>query len=485
MNMYVYSLLISFVFLLVTSRANAANYLQECWDRQGRPVQQQLMQFHYEENQNLLYHSPEPWQVRNSKSTGSVWCNAEHFFQSDTITAGEKAYVSKMQVAPNELLIQNYWRKELAAVTESMVADQPFEIARYSPTMLLNYFLQHQSSAESTHEANCAVYTLTMNKTIVKLYIRTTDFLLEKVTTTQNNDILGDVKTTLTYSDFASYKKLFYARTVQVEKLHGIRDSISISAVALVESITPLVEKPAGYSVGKDAATNPEVQVEKINNHIYFLNFPQTQSKATLVEFRDFFVVVDAPFNSKNGELIIGEAQKIAPDKPVRYYTFGHHHPWYIGGVRSFIHHGTTILCTEKNIPYLQFIASAPHTLQPDSLQMQPKELVTKVLDSTTTISDGNFEMNIYWIGGKSKHTNDYLLFYFPSEKLLLEGDLAWIPKDGVVQKASSTQRALYNAIKELGIPVQTVSQSWPVSDAYAVKSMFSFEELEQSIHLK
>lgn len=483
--MYVCPVLISVVSLFVTLRADAADYLKECWDRQGHPVQQQLIQFHYAENQNLLYHSPEPWQVRNSKSTGSIWCNAEHFFQSDTITAGDKVYVSKIQFTPNELLIQSYWRKEPAAVTESMVADQPFEIARYSPVILLNYFMQHTSSVEHTREANLAIYTLTINKTIVKLFIRTTDFLLEKVTTIQNDDILGDMTTTLMYSDFASYGKLFYAQNIQVEKVRGIRDSISVSAVALVESVAPLVEKPAGYSIGKNADANPEVHVEKINNHIYFLNFPQTQSKSTLVEFRDFFVVIDAPFNSKNGELIIGEAQKIAPDKPVRYYAFGHHHPWYIGGVRSFIHHGTTILCTEKNIPYLQFIASAPHILQPDSLQMQPKELVTKVLDSTTTITDGNFTMNIYWIGAKSKHTNDYLLFYFPSEKLLLEGDLAWIPKDGTVQKASSTQRALYSAIKELGIPVQTVSQSWPVSDAYAVKSVFSFEELERSINVE
>lgn len=485
MNMYVSPLLISFVFLFVASHVNAADYLKECWDRQGRPVQQQLVQFHYEENQNLLYHSPEPWQVRNSKSAGSVWCNAEYFFQSDTITAGEKVYVSKIQFTPTELLIQSYWRKELTAVTESMVADQPFELARYSPVMLLNYFVQHPSSAENTREANLAIYTLTINKTMVKLFIRTTDFLLEKVAATQNNDILGDVTTTLTYSDFTSYGNLSYARNIQVEKVRGIRDSISVSAIALVDNVAPLVEKPAGYSIGKDADANPEVHVEKINNHIYFLNFPQAQSKATLVEFRDFFVVIDVPFNSKNGELIIGEAKKIAPDKPVRYYAFGHHHPWYIGGVRSFIHQGTTVLCTEKNVPYLQFITSAPHTLQPDSLQMQPKELVTKVLDSTTTITDGNFTMSIYWIGGKSKHTNDYLLFYFPSEKLLLEGDLAWIPKDGAVQKASSTQRALYSAVKELGIDVQTVSQSWPVSDAYAVKSVFSFEELEKSVKVE
>jgi hypothetical protein len=91
----------------------------------------------------------------------------------------------------------------------------------------------------------------------------------------------------------------------------------------------------------------------------------------------------------------------------------------------------------------------------------------------------------IYLIGDKSVHTNDYLLFYFPAERLLLEGDLAWIPQDGELKKAGKRQAGLYNSIKELGIPVDTICQQWPVGNRYEVKSVFPFSELEESVIAK
>ncbi len=101
------------------------------------------------------------------------------------------------------------------------------------------------------------------------------------------------------------------------------------------------------------------------------------------------------------------------------------------------------------------------------------------------TITDGDYKMEIYFIGDKSAHTNDYLLFYFPAEKLLLEGDLAWISETGEIKKANKRQAGLYNAIKELGLEVETVIQEWPVGNRYGVKSVIPFSELEQSVNVK
>src|SRR5690606_21927527 len=105
-----------------------------------------------------------------------------------------------------------------------------------------------------------------------------------------------------------------------------------------------------------------------------------------------------------------------------------------------FVYRGATVLCRRENREYVEYVAQAPHALQPDSLFLQPRPLHTQLLDSVTTITDGSFAMEIYHIGMQSAHTSAYLLFYFPSEKLVFEGDLAWIPESGAVQKAGRTQ---------------------------------------------
>jgi hypothetical protein len=129
----------------------------------------------------------------------------------------------------------------------------------------------------------------------------------------------------------------------------------------------------------------------------------------------------------------------------------------------------------------VRYIAEAPHTLNPDALQKEAKMLQTEDIINEKTISDGTFEMKIYCIGKKSEHTNDYLVYYFPSEKLLFEDDLVWINREGEIRKAGKRQAGLYNALKDLKLDIKTIVQSWPVAD-YGVKTVIPFEDLEKSM---
>ena len=67
---------------------------------------------------------------------------------------------------------------------------------------------------------------------------------------------------------------------------------------------------------------------------------------------------------------------------------------------------------------------------------------------------------------------------------MLFQDDLVWISKEGEIKKASARQAGLYNAIKDLGIKVETIIQSWPVSD-YGVKTIIPFKDLEKSMNLE
>ncbi|MDI9356861.1 MAG: hypothetical protein QM536_07570 [Chitinophagaceae bacterium] len=76
------------------------------------------------------------------------------------------------------------------------------------------------------------------------------------------------------------------------------------------------------------------------------------------------------------------------------------------------------------------------------------------------------------------------VIYYFPTEKILFQDDLVWIAKEGVIKKASGRQAGLYNAVKELGLDIITIFQSWPVAD-YGVKTVIPFADIEKSMNIE
>jgi hypothetical protein len=475
------------LLLLATLQISAkpTDNLLECWSKQVKPVGGQYLTFSFIEKRNELEHSFEPWQQTDYNSTGIVWCNTDNFLKSDSLTFKGKKYNSKTQLNKSILLFLDYGDKELFAVTQSMFLDQTFKTIRYSPITLINYFVQQKISADKESNNDFAVYKTRINKTIVKLYIRKSDNLLDKVTTLSDDELFGDVLSSFTYTDYSTVDKLSYPKTIQIEKINGkVKDEVKISTANLINEVPKLLDKPTDYKLKEDTEVKPEIKIEKYSDNIYFIELKHTDDKVMVVEFNDFLLVAEAPLNSKNGELIISEAKKIAPNKPIKYFVFGHYHPHYLGGMRPFIHKGAKIICSKADQEYVTYLANAPHTLFPDSLQLQPKPLLIEEIKDSLKITDGKFEMKIYFIGKKSEHTNDYLIYYFPSEKLLFQDDLVWIAKEGEIEKAGGRQAGLYNAVKELGLDIKIIIQSWPVAD-YGVKTVIPFADLEKSMNIK
>jgi hypothetical protein len=463
------------------------NYLQTCWNKQVMPLQSQYLSFSFQETKNNFDHGTEPFQVRNYSAKGKLSINAENFIKKDTMTSGQRVYYSKTRWSTSELLFLDYGDEKLFESTIDMQKDLLFQNARYAPINMIDYFLKQKVELSSESTKELAVYVLAINGSQVRLFIRKSDNLMEKITILCktdfiNDELFGDILTVITYRDYAIVNAVAYASTITVEKMDGkLKEEIQLTSAQLSAKAETLLEKPEGYKLTEKPEIEPEAIVEKYSNNIYFVQLPQTDDRSLIVEFKDFMAIAEAPLNSAYGELVIAEAKKIAPNKPIKYFVFGHFHTHYIGGVRAFVHKDATILAQRNDMSYVQFIVNAPHTLNPDNLQREPKPLKTEEISDSKTITDGTFEMKIFYIGDKSQHTNDYMIYYFPTEQLVFEDDLVWIARQGEIKKAGTRQAGLYNAIKELGLNVKTVVQSWPVKD-YGVKTVIPFADLEESM---
>lgn len=465
--------------------ATSTDPLLVCWSKHVKPLQNRVLSMEFTETRNEFEHSFEPWQLSEYKSAGYVQFNNTLFIKMDSITRGKKTYYSKTQFNKSELLFQDFGAKELSNVTQSMFDNQKFKIARYTPVQLLGYFVGQNVSQNKTILSEYFIYSSSINEVKVSLYINKKDTLVNKIVTLQNDELFGDVETVYSYSKYGVVNNMYCPTTISISKTNGkVLDEVTLVKQQVLNEAKVLLEKPIEYKILPDKATKAELVTESYSPNIHFISLKHSDDRVMVVEFDDFLLVAEAPLNSANGELIIQEAKKIAPKKPIKYFVFGHFHSHYIGGVRAFIHKGAKIFCSVHNQQYLEYLAQTSHHLSPDSLDIQPKKLLTQLIKDSLNINDGKFEMKLFLIGKQSAHTVDYLIYYFPKEKLLFQDDLIWIKREGAIKKAGARQIGLYNAIKELNLKVDTIIQSWPVSD-YGVKTVIPFLDLEQSVMIK
>ena len=481
-----FKITLSTILILIASQGfSQANFLKQSWKQQANPIESKYFTFEFTESSNQLGHNFYPWQQTNYQGNGKIWCNSEEFAKLDTLKSRQRSYNSKTVLNKKEMLLLDFGDKDLFQVTTKIFEDQVFKTARYSPARALNYFVSNNTPLSKESDQTYAIYETNINKTIVKLYINKHNSLLSKLLTINDDELFGDVETEYIYSNYKKIGSQYVALNIDIKKVNGkLLDQVRLNNGEITDSIPLLLERPDNYTLIDEVLPQIQIINEKYNDNIHLLELKHTDDKILIVEFSDFLLVAEAPLNSENGELIIKEARKIAPNKPIKYFVFGHYHPHYLGGIRPFVQKGAKIISSKQDMEYVSYIVNAKHTINPDSLQIDPKPMVFEEVKDSLKISDSKTEMIIYFIGEKSAHTKDYLIYYFPKEKILFEDDLVWISKNGEIKKASNRQAGLYNAIKDLGIEVETIIQSWPVKD-YGVKTVIPFEDLEKSMNIK
>lgn len=477
---------LSTVFLLSFLTAFAeTDYLGAAWQAQGAIGSDQFAELTYNEELNQLGHDMEPWATSTYVINGTAWIRQGRLLKLDSLMSRGRKYASTIDFSEEALLHLDYGKGELNPITQEAWMIQLLNTARYSPINLLHYFIEHQAETSLELTDSSVVYSLQIGKYPVKIYLNKADNLVEKITRMGYHELYGDVLTSYLYSAYQKQEGLAYPSRVKIEKINGhVVDRVMISGMNITSDEIHLLDKPEDYQfIEEEEESAPEITTTQYNDYLYFVDMKHTDDKVLIVEFETYFLVAEAPVNSQNGELIIEEVRKINPDKPIKYFVFGHHHPHYLGGLRAFVHKGATILCTDISKEYVEYIASASHSIQPDSLHLDPRPLETQIVRDSLILAEDR-EMRIYFMGEQSAHTKDYLIYYFPNENLLFQDDLCWIPKEGEITKARSRQAGLYNIIVELGLEVDTIIQSWPV-ESFKVKTVIPFAELEQSVKME
>ena len=66
---------------------------------------------------------------------------------------------------------------------------------------------------------------------------------------------------------------------------------------------------------------------------------------------KDHIVLVDTPNGEERASAVIAKAKELIPGKPIRFVVAMHHHWDHLGGIRTAIDEGATII-TNQTISY-------------------------------------------------------------------------------------------------------------------------------------
>ena len=184
------------------------------------------------------------------------------------------------------------------------------------------------------------------------------------------------------------------------------------------------------------------------------------------IEFEQFITVIEAPLDEQRSLAVIDEIVRLAPDKPIRFLVNTHAHYDHVGGLRTYLHIGATVLTQQRNRLFYEteILNYVPRTLQPDMLALYPPTEISEGytmedIDEKYVITDRKRSLEIYYVQGLASHAEGMLMAYLPNEKILIEADLFNPGEQGADPVATAPlYQALEANVRQLGLEVRTIA---------------------------
>ena len=243
------------------------------------------------------------------------------------------------------------------------------------------------------------------------------DNLVQRVTATLPNAVLGDIPVTIEYADYREFGGVKFP--TRVKQTAGGFPTLEL----IVSEVRPNVAVDLSVPDDVRAATAPYATVasQMVADGVWYVTGGTHHSVA--IEMSDHVVLVEAPLNDERTLAVVKEVRALVPAKPIRYVINSHHHFDHSGGLRAAAAEGATVITHEINRAFFDRALARGATIAPDHLATSGKKpaAVEGVRDKRT-LTDGTRTVEIHHIAGNT-HDDGLLMVYLPNERLLAQAD--------------------------------------------------------------
>lgn len=277
---------------------------------------------------------------------------------------------------------------------------------------------------------------------------------VERVQTWVEQSIIGDMLVETEYSAYKDFGGIRFPTRI-LQKKDGF-PAFELTVTSAQANAAADITVPD--SIRNAPRTAITVNAQKLANGVFWLTGGSHHSLA--IEMKDYIVIVDTPNGEPRALAVIAKAKELIPSKPIRYVIAMHHHWDHMGGIRTAINEGATVISHESNKALLERAAKAPFTIDPDGLSKSPKPLKLETVSAERSLSDDVRTIKLYTMTGFD-HTDDMLMVWLPNERILAEADAYTPPATPTTPLVASKvpyAAALSANVRRLSLDVRTIA---------------------------
>ena len=229
--------------------------------------------------------------------------------------------------------------------------------------------------------------------------------LVTKIETKRPDPVLGDTDVVATFSDYKDFNGVKFPGKIMITEGGFPSWDLTITGVTPNAPLDLPVPEPV------QAATLPPVQTASTKLADGVWHVAGGSHHSVVVEFNDYIAVAEAPLSEERSLAVLAEAKKLVPNKPVKYVLTTHHHFDHVGGLRTYVAEGATVVTHASNVRYFEKTLAAPATVVPDRQGKEQKPPMLQGVSEKYVITDGKQTIEVYPTAGDT-HTKEYTFIY-------------------------------------------------------------------------
>lgn len=289
----------------------------------------------------------------------------------------------------------------------------------------------------------------------ISLYIDDKTGLLSKYETLGSDVFSGDVVNEFVFTGYRQENGKIVP-TGRIDRRSGeMLNDFKMADVVFNATLTDENFKlPGGLKMLAPGPAAPQTPT-KYTDNIYTVN--AGGYNVLVVGFKDHVFLMEAPNGDATSRQAIAEVKKLFPGKPIKYIAVTHHHDDHAGGIRTYIAEGSTLLGLAGERTFFEKVTKSVFTIDPDSLTQNPRPMKWETIENGKRIlTDGTTTVELHDIGS-GPHTEQMLVAYFPTEKMVFQGDLLNRPNNGDQALANDTTVHFSNWLDKSNLAVDRV----------------------------
>ena len=278
--------------------------------------------------------------------------------------------------------------------------------------------------------------------------------LLARYETLRSDGVEGDVVASVAFDDYRNIGAIPLAtRRIERHNGHTVREG----RLHYVLNSTPhdsLFVEPTGYVAPAPRGAEAE-PLRKLADGVWLIQ--NLGNRIMFVEFADHVVVFETPLPQTTANTVMEIVRRTVPGKPIRYVTFSHHHDDHAGGLRPYVAEGISIVTTNASRRFVERVASATHTIAPDTLSRAPRLPRIETFVGKRVFADGTMSVELHELGANS-HVDGMAFAWLPGPRIIFQGDALILPEQGEVPAANTLTVEFLSKIEALRLPVDFIA---------------------------